>query len=417
MRSRRRRTGPLEAEAQDAWAETTGVSVPVDNDGTVVVHFPGWRNRSAGPDFRDAVIEAQGETVRGDVEVHRDARDWLRHGHESDPRYANVVLHVVGDAADDPPGPARRARVASLADASLVGAPMPFACRGGFDRRPEAVRTTLVALGMARYRVAAARISARLGGRAADVDGAADQIVFEEIAAALGFAGNEVAMRRCAQAVPLTTIRAMPTSGPGETDPAYEAMLTAGGTPGGGERFPTRLDPSGSFGGRERIRWVLAGVRPSNHPRRRLAQLVAIARAWPDGGMRGAVREALRATAHVPRRAGPQLRALLAPNASAGSRAADVVVNVLVPLGRAVAVRDGDARAIEWADAAFAAHATLSGNAVIARVAGRVGGGPRQVARTAAAQQGLIAIWDGPCRPLRCDLCPLTCADGSATPG
>ena len=415
MPSRRRRTGRLEAEAQDAWAETTGATVPIDNDGTVVVHFPGWRNRSAGPDFRDAVIEAQGETVRGDVEVHRDARDWVRHGHEADPRYANVVLHVVDDASGDPPGPARRARVASLADASVVGAPMPFACRGGFVREPETVRRTLVAVGMARYRVAAARISARLGGPLADVDGAVDQIVFEEIAAAYGFAGNEGAMRRCAQAVPLTTIRAMGTPGPGETDPAYQAILAA--AIGGGERFPTRLDPSGSVGGRELIRWVLAGVRPSNHPRRRLAQVVAIARAWPNWGMREAVREALRATAHVPRRAGPRLRALVAPNASARSRASDVVVNVLLPLGRAVAVRDGDARAIEWADAAYAAHATLSGNAVIARVAGRVGGGPRQVAHTAAAQQGLIAIWDGPCRPLRCDLCPLTCPDGSTTPG
>jgi hypothetical protein len=394
----------------------TGASVPVDGGGAMRVHFPGWRNRSAGPDFRDAVIEADGATLRGDVEVHRDARDWVRHGHDADPRYGNVVLHVVEDAPDNPPGPARRARASALAALAPEANRSPFACRPQGALGADKVRASLISVGMARYRVAADRLRLRLNDVLPDADQsrATEQSVFEEIAAALGFAGNEAAMRRCAQALPLAVLRAMPDGSSGASDPALEAMLARAFDGGAGGL--TMRGPSSSHQGSHQLRWVLAGVRPSNHPRRRLAQLVEIARAWPDVGMVAAVRDGLCATADKPWRSGPRLRALVATNASARSRAGDVVVNVLLPLARAVALHTGDADALAWADAAFTAHPMLSGNGVIARVASRIGVAPRLVANTAAAQQGLIAIWDGPCRPLRCHLCPLAWASTAVTP-
>lgn len=412
--SRHRGVVPNEAAVQDAWGATAGAWVPVDGDGVIHVRFPGWRNRSAGPDFRDAVIEADGSVIRGDVEVHRYARDWVRHGHDTDPRYSHVVLHVIGDAGGSPPGPARRVRATSLPNRPPDAARSPFGCRVDGLRDPVAIRTTLEATGMARYRVASRRIGAHLDAlrKAGRGTGGADQVAFEEVAGALGYVGNEGAMRRCARAVPLATIRAGQAGSAGEADQSLllmRAVAFGGATAANGRPGHDR--------GRGAIRWVLAGVRPSNHPHVRLAQLVAIARAWPIGGIEAAVVEALRSTAHAPRRAGPVLRALVAANRPNGSRAADIVVNVLLPFARAVGLRDSDARAVRWADAAFAAHAPLSGNAVLSRVAERLGVVPRQVARTAAAQQGLIAIWDGPCRPLRCELCPLANAGLLATPG
>ena len=44
-----------------------------------------------------AVLELAGDMVRGDVEVHLRSRGWYEHGHNDDPRYANVVLHLVGE--------------------------------------------------------------------------------------------------------------------------------------------------------------------------------------------------------------------------------------------------------------------------------------------------------------------------------
>ena len=51
------------------------------------VIYPGRVGTTAGPDFRDAVLEEEGVgLVRGDVEVHVRQRDWDSHGHGKDPR-------------------------------------------------------------------------------------------------------------------------------------------------------------------------------------------------------------------------------------------------------------------------------------------------------------------------------------------
>lgn len=56
---------------------------------------PGTRNLHEGPDFLDAALLLNGSVVIGDIEYHRYASEWKSHGHGSDTRYLNVVLHVV----------------------------------------------------------------------------------------------------------------------------------------------------------------------------------------------------------------------------------------------------------------------------------------------------------------------------------
>ena len=78
----------------------------VDGARTQVV-FPGRRNGGAGPDFLDASVDVEGRgLLRGDVEIHVRARDWMSHGHHRDPAYNGVVLHVVWEA--DSSGPSGR---------------------------------------------------------------------------------------------------------------------------------------------------------------------------------------------------------------------------------------------------------------------------------------------------------------------
>ena len=59
------------------------------------VIYRGRLGGGTGPDFLDALIAAPGGLLQGDVELHVRSSDFQRHGHQRDPAYAGVVLHVV----------------------------------------------------------------------------------------------------------------------------------------------------------------------------------------------------------------------------------------------------------------------------------------------------------------------------------
>ncbi|GGE40728.1 uncharacterized protein DUF2851 [Pedobacter psychrotolerans] len=65
-----------------------------DGQNLKVIH-QGFLNKNAGPDFNQAKIE-MGKTVWvGNVEIHLKSSDWLKHHHQTDLAYENVILHVV----------------------------------------------------------------------------------------------------------------------------------------------------------------------------------------------------------------------------------------------------------------------------------------------------------------------------------
>src|SRR5699024_12199092 len=61
------------------------------------IYCPGKPNPTDGPDFTGAKIDIGGLTWYGEVEINWKAADWFKHGHDIDPNYKGVILHVVFD--------------------------------------------------------------------------------------------------------------------------------------------------------------------------------------------------------------------------------------------------------------------------------------------------------------------------------
>lgn len=72
---------------------TSGEALKVLNTGLL--------NKNSGPDFNEAKVQIEDKIWVGHVEIHLKSSDWLKHNHQTDSAYENVILHVVYE--DDAP--------------------------------------------------------------------------------------------------------------------------------------------------------------------------------------------------------------------------------------------------------------------------------------------------------------------------
>lgn len=107
---------------------TDGQPVEVLNAGT--------RQHNAGPDLCEAQLRIGGTLWAGNIEIHTKASDWLRHGHTTDQRYGNIILHLVfDDDLEQPVGPFPTLQLAPFVSdqvllryANLAENALPIAC-------------------------------------------------------------------------------------------------------------------------------------------------------------------------------------------------------------------------------------------------------------------------------------------------
>jgi len=301
-------TGPFrysERHLQCVWADSRfRPTALVSTDGEPVrVVDPGRWNLEAGPDFMDAtLIIGTGERhVQGDVEIHVRPSDWMAHGHAADSRYSRVIAHVTYFPGETAPSslPAgaiqlsladRLSATTSFSFESIDVTAYPFArvretpppCATVMCAWPPEKRAAVLeAAGQQRLLQKALRMADR-----AQASGA-DDLLYEELMGALGYKHNATPFRMLAQRVPLDALR----SAPSPLD-AYAILAGVSGL------LPPTFASRWSDDAKRFMRsvwdswwkqqdrwerrimtadeWRRAGVRPQNHPLRRMAAAVAI---------------------------------------------------------------------------------------------------------------------------------------------
>ena len=313
------------------------------------VVYPGRPSGRAGPDFRDSVLATDdGRLVTGDVELHVEAPGWRSHGHDTDPGYNGVVLHVVlraGGSVSSPQQSRATAPVASLepvierlrgADASAHPAAGPWEglSSSAFER-------VLDAAGDRRF-------LARSRGFARELEAAdADQVVYAALFEALGYAANRRPFRRLAEIFPYAAAASLVGEPAGTRLAALRALLlTASGlagaaeTAGDGAPDPAlvrRLPRTRRLAASE---WRLFRVRPSNHPARRVEGAARLVDRFLDAGPAAYVTSA--ADGEKP---SALVRALSEPPLIGAGRARDMAVNVVLPFAHALAGASRDREA------------------------------------------------------------------------
>ena len=178
---------------------------------------PGHRNADAGPDFLDARLRLGEVEWNGAVEIHLRATDWARHNHQVDPKYDQVVLHVVGQHDAEVvrtngsriPALALQARLAPELLAryqALMGAPAaaPLPCAPLLSLVPEITKTMMTERALLeRVERKADDLMALHQRLGQDWEATA----YHALMAAFGFQKNSEPLARLAQALPLAVLR------------------------------------------------------------------------------------------------------------------------------------------------------------------------------------------------------------------
>src|SRR6185369_187251 len=263
----------------------------LDGDPIRVLH-PGFWNHEAGPDFRNAIVQFGSNSPRsGDVEVDLHPAGWHGHGHDRNPDFQNVMLHVVWDGEPTKDCPLPALALKSRLDAPLnelscwlgndTGAPGSLAGQCSAPLRglsENTLREVLQQSALVRLKRKAAELAARAR------QAGSEQSLWEGLFVALGYKQNVWPMRRTAELLP--HLRTSESTRPPEVFELQASLLGVSGllpvdltrAQAGADNYPRRLWDRWWREREEfaefilpRELWRFHGLRPANHPQRRLA--------------------------------------------------------------------------------------------------------------------------------------------------
>jgi uncharacterized protein DUF2851 len=424
----------------------------------VRVLHPGFLSREGGPDFRKAVIQFGEEPVRtGDIEVDLRSSGWRSHGHDRNPSFNNVVLHVIWESERPTAGAPPLLVLRNVLDAPLgelsqwLGGESAQAFPEELQGRCSAGLRKLNTDQLLKLLREAAHV--RLRSKAQQFHSRARQVGWEQslwegLLRALGYKHNVWPMQRIAELRPRWSMAtgsgkcAAGSSRPEQLLGIQARLLGISGL------LPQELTRTRSatdkylrkiwdLWWRERDEfsdsilprslWHLHALRPANNPQRRLA----LAAAWSVSGTMGEGLERWASKEISTRNLAHSLFELFQVEPDdfwswhwtlrssllkkeqpllGGTRVTDLAVNVVLPWLWSRTAEGSNPAMQERLEKRYFGWPAAEDNSVLRLARNRLlGGGPDLVMPGAAAQQGLIQIVRDFCdhSNATCDNCSL----------
>lgn len=291
---------PHELELQSIWFNgqfgrdfTTTCGKPVR-----IRQFGLW-NRSGGPDFLNAAIELDGKTLSGPLEIDTQASDWENHGHATNPAFDDTILHVIftptqathftrtSKHREIPKVIIPEEIIANTLNHPIHSTANAHPGRCSFPLEHYSPEKLTKLLEQAAKHRATQKANQLLTIQS--IHGK-DQALWIALAQTLGYRPNKLAMSLLAQRLPIHFLHQ-------HTQLTAPLLFGAAGflhpdihknAPADSQQWLRELwdtwwqhRTNHELTAERAIPWSLAGIRPVNHPQRRLAALSQIAKHWP----------------------------------------------------------------------------------------------------------------------------------------
>lgn len=436
-------------------------SLVTDSYEDVEVIDHGKRNYDSGPDYRDAKVKIAGKIYAGDIEVHRDFKNWAEHSHPKDRRYNSVILHVVmWDSEERTPPKLRIKRdlpsvilanhlTSSIHDIwqDIISKPSDKFRLPCYEAElchlagEELIHTWLQKLSMERLKLRSERIIERIKdltsrGIAAKMNSRVvwEQVLYEFIFEALGFSKNKDQMKTLAGNLPL---KLFAKHAPGNVI-GIQAMLYGAG----GFMFDVRvkdsyideiksvwrkLEPKLKVPVMERSSWNFYGQRPQNFPTTRIAYGSQIIFKLLNDDLFRKIIGLFESTDFSVKESVAVLQRLFEPGydeywqshydlgkrsgakkvLSGKQRIGDIIINVILPFALVYAEVFKFPLIGENAVEFYSEHKIKTDNNITRVIAGQLLKGKDIKLNTPALEQGAIQLYNFYCTREKCDKCEI----------
>jgi len=409
----------------------------IDNEPVRVI-YPGRRNDDRGADFRDAIIATNQRQSKGDIEIHVKTSHWWSHRHHADPAYNRVILHVVYQHDTSKTITLENGFTApTLALHDYIGndnntCPLsPIPCRGiGYSEGARLIGDMLDEAGEARF------LARAVSYRQTILQLGAGQALYQAIMTALGYSKNKETMAELSRLMPLAKVEALASEG--ISDEEYHARCQAcllgaagllpsqrAGRDKFSEDWEERLENIwAALGTTESMSaddWHFFKIRPGNYPPRRIAAMSCLLLRYCHQGLSAGLEEKTKQA--LEDNDGNALEAGLlviadgfwrcyadfgipssgiTPALLGKERAADIVINVLLPFCYAGSMAADGEKALNI----YRKYRASAENTLVKHMRQQLGI-TRGFVNTARRQQGLIHIYQTFCLEGKCGQCPL----------